>query len=423
MTKRSLIFLLLGCVLSSPCVAENIPAATADIASLPDYSDALLGDWGGRRSAMSDAGYDWEIVYKLDLLGKVTPPGEKIYGLDNLDIKLALDGEKIAGLKGSSGLLYVLSNRGGKPVAQGDHSAGLDNIETPAGGNTTKLYQAWIQQTFLDERLSVLAGLYDLNSEFYVTESSSMFIQPVYGIGAEMAGTGQNGPSIFPTTSMSLRIKAESAGYYLQAATLDGVPGDPNNPHGTHVQFNKGDGVLNVIEGAIPLSVAENAHDNKLALGVWRYTARFADLVDVDIYGNPVRRVSHGYYAMIEKVLRYQPDSNRESINGFIRAGKSDGDTSQFDLSWSTGLVFSGLFEGRDQDQFGIAYAQERNGEKWRTYSGNSEVFEKSLELSYRYRAMPGLVVQPTAQYLINHSRDPSRNRGWWLGTRFEATF
>ncbi len=419
MTKRSLIFLLLGCIFSSsPGAAENIPDATADIASLPDYSDTLLGDRGGRRTAMSDAGYDWEIVYKLDLLGKVSQPGQKIYGLDNLDIKLALDGEKIAGLKGSSGLLYILSNRGGKPVVHGDHSAGLDNIETPAGGNTTKLYQAWIQQTFLDDRLSVLAGLYDLNSEFYVTESSSMFIEPVYGIGAEMAGTGQNGPSIFPTTSMSLRIKAESAGYYLQAATLDGVPGDPNNPHGTHVQFNKGDGALDVIEGGLPLGGADDARDNKLALGVWRYTSRFDDLLDP-----AVKRISRGYYVLLDKVLRYQPDSNRESVNGFMRVGKTDGDTSQFDLSWSTGLVFSGLFEGRDQDRLGIAYAQERNGEKWRSYSDNPVVFEKSLELSYRYRAMPGLVVQPMAQYLLNHSSDPTRDKGWWLGTRFKTTF
>lgn len=300
MVKRLIVLLFFSWIGSiSANAAGNVPGTAADIdatGSLPDYSDALLGDWGGRRRAMSDAGYDWEIVYKLDLIGKVSPSGQKTYGLDNLDIKLALDGEKIAGVRGSSGLLYILSNRGGKRVAQGDHSAGLDNIETPAGANTTKLYQAWIQQTFLDERLSVLAGLYDLNSEFYVTESSSMFIQPVYGIGAEMGGTGQNGPSIFPTTSLALRAKAEAAGYYLQAAVLDGVPGDPNNPHGTHVQFNRGDGALDVVEGAIPLSVADNAHDNKLALGIWRYTARFDDLADVDINGNPVKRVSHGYY-------------------------------------------------------------------------------------------------------------------------------
>lgn len=66
----------------------------------------------------------------------------------------------------------------------------MDNIETPVNGNTTKLFQAWLQQTFLDERASVLAGLYDLNSEFYVTDSASMFTHPTFGIGAEFAGTG-----------------------------------------------------------------------------------------------------------------------------------------------------------------------------------------------------------------------------------------
>lgn len=422
MAKRSIILILFFWVNGiGICAAESAPGISpgpVSIAAPPDYSDTLFGDWGGRRGAMSNRGYDWEIVYKLDLLSKVSPTDKKIYGMGNLDIKLSLDGEKIAGLKGSSGFLYVLSNHGGKPVVQGDHTAGLDNIETPESANTTKLYQAWIQQTFLDERLSVLAGLYDLNSEFYATESSSMFIQPTYGIGAEMGGTGQNGPSIFPTASFGIRAKAETAGYYLQAVILDGVPGDPNNPHGTHVQFNKGEGALDVIEGAIPLSAAENAHDNKLALGVWHYTARFDDLIDPT-----VKRISHGYYAMIEKVLRYKPGSNEESINGFVRAGKTDGDTFQFDMSWSAGLVFSGLFAGHDRDQLGIGYAQERNGEKWRAYSGNPSAFEKSLELTYRYQAMPGLVMQPMAQYLINHSSDTAQDKIWWLGMRFETTF
>ena len=402
---------------------ENSPDAVAD--SQPDYSDTLTGDWGGRRGSMSAHGYDWEIVYKLDLLSKMSKPNRKTYGLDNLDIKLSLDGEKIAGLKGTSGLLYILSNHGSKPALMGDRLPhGLDNIETPYNANTTKLYQAWIQQTFLDERLSALAGLYDLNSEFYVTESSGIFIHPTFGIGAEMAGTGINGPSVFPTASFAIRAKAETAGYYLQAVTLDGVPGDPDNHHGTHVQFNKGDGALNVIEAAVPLSTAENAHDNKLALGVWRYTARFDDLLDVDINGNPVKSISRGYYAMMEKVLRYQPGSNEGSIGSFVRAGKTEGNTSQFDMSWSAGLVFSGLFAGRDQDQLGIAFAQERNGAKYRAVPGNSPViFEKSFELTYRYQAMPGLVLQPIAQYLLNHSYDPAQDKSWWLGMRIEASF
>jgi porin len=240
-----------------------------------------------------------------------------------------------------------------------------------------------------------------------------------------MAGTGQNGPSVFPTTSLGVRAKAGTAGYYLQAVVLDGVPGDPNNLHGTHVQFNKGDGALDVIEGAIPLSVAENAHDNKLALGVWQYTARFDDWVDKDVNGDPAKSRSYGYYAVIDKVLRYKPGSNDESINAFIRIGKTnaDADPSEFDMAWSTGLVFSGLFAGHDQDQLGIAFAQESNGAKYRAASGSTVANEKAFELTYRYQAIPGLVLQPIVQYLLNHSNDPAQNKSWWLGMRFEVTF
>ena len=414
MEQRLIVHLLfLGVCSISATAAGAVPVTSAVVTDTsPDYGDTLSGDWGGRRSAMHDAGYDWKIVYKLDLLDKVSSPGNKIYGLDNLDIKLALDGEKIAGINGSSALLYVLSNRGGKPVAHGNHSAGLDNIETPENANTTKLYEAWLQQLFFDGRLSVLAGLYDLNSEFYVTGPASLFIQPIYGIGAEMADTGKNGPSVFPTTSLALRTKVETAGYYIQAVTLDGVPGDPNNPHGNHVQLNRGDGALNVIEGAIPLGT--DAHDNKLALGTWRYTVHVDDLLDP-----LVKRISHGYYVLLEKALRDKTGGNEPGISGFVRAGKADGDTAQFDMTWSAGLVFSGLF-GRGQDQSGVAYAQERNGEKWRTYSGNPTVFERSLELTFRYQLKPGMVLQPTVQFLVNQNSNTARGDSWWLGMRAE---
>jgi porin len=189
------------------------------------------------------------------------------------------------------------------------------------------------------------------------------------------------------------------------------------------VQFNKGDGALQVVEGAIPLSVPEQAHANRVALGMWRYTARFDDLVDVDGSSNPIQRRSQGYYVLLEKALRHKPGSDDDSVNGFVRAGVTDGDTTQFDLAWSAGLVWSGPFEGRDEDQVGIAYALERNAEKWRIATGVPTASEKSVELTYRYQAIPGLALQPMAQYLINHSTDPAQDNKWWLGMRVEATF
>jgi len=122
----------------------------------------LSGDWGGARSRMSASGLDWEIVYKSSLHFNVSgglTSGNKYLG--NLDVKLAVDGEKAWGWPGATALLYVLNNHGGKINASHVGSAqGVDNIEVAT--NTTKLYQAWLQQSLLDDRLSVLAGLYDL---------------------------------------------------------------------------------------------------------------------------------------------------------------------------------------------------------------------------------------------------------------------
>lgn len=388
------------------------------------YSDSLLEERQSKHNSLNAKGYAWELVYKLDLIGKALPPSRKTYVLDNLDIQLALDGKKIIGIDGSTGLLHILSNRGGKPAEESNRLPhGLDNIETPTNANTTKLYQAWIQQTFLSERLSVLLGLYDLNSEFYVTESAGIFIHPTFGIGAEMAGTGKNGPSIFPTTSLGLRLKMEPvSGYILKFVSLDGVPGDTNNPSGTHLQFNKGDGVLNVVESEVPLGLAESPRNGKWTLGVWRYTAHFNDVLDRDIDGQPIQKLSRGIYTTVEQVLQHNPITNTDGLIGFVRVGKNDGDTTQFDMAWSAGLLLQGLLSDREQDLLGIGIAQERNGSKYRQMAGNTlPVYERSLEMTYRYQVRPGIVLQPVVQYLLNHSNDPAQNKSWWLGTRLQA--
>lgn len=92
-------------------------------------------------------------------------------------------------------------------------------------------------------------GLYDLNSEFDAIDTAGLFVNSSFGIGPDYSQSGQNGPSIFPTTSVALRLAYQvTEHYYLQAAVLDGVPGDPNNNKGTHIQFNRGDGLLYAAE-------------------------------------------------------------------------------------------------------------------------------------------------------------------------------
>jgi porin len=384
----------------------------------PTYGDRLTGGWNGARAAMAERGYNWDIVYKLDLVGKANGANSgKLYWLDNLDVMLSADGGKF-GWSGFSALLHILSNQGQKPALEGGRLPnGLDNIETPEGANTTKIYQAWVQQSFGDSGFSVLAGLYDLNSEFYLTDASAMFIHPTFGIGNELAGTGVNGPSIFPTTSLGIRFKYEpKAKGYFQAAVLDGVPGDPDNPHGTHIQFAKGDGTLTVTELGYHLGTGETP-EGKVALGMWRYSAKFDDLLDVDTAGNPVRRHSYGMYVLGEHTLWR---SGERDLRGFVRAGQDDGDTTQFVRAWSAGLVWRGIIAGRADDMIGIGIFQEDNARKYRIASGNPAPYERGLEIDYRRQVTPWLVVQPFAQHVINHGSTPTEDRTWWTGVRFE---
>ncbi len=113
-------------------MASNI--ALAETETAPDWNaETLTGDWAGRRSAMLAQGYDLQLIYKLDLLYSTAPSREKIYGLDNLDLKLNVDFEKINGSKGTTAFLHIISNRGDKPGAHSNRLPhGVDNIETPA---------------------------------------------------------------------------------------------------------------------------------------------------------------------------------------------------------------------------------------------------------------------------------------------------
>ena len=282
--------------------------------------------------------------------------------------------------------------------------------------------------------MSVLFGLYDLNSEFYVSHSTGIFLHPSPGIGSELAQTGLNGPSVFPTSSVGLRV-----GYlptpetYVQAVVLDGVPGDPDNPRGTHIQFNDGDGALRVVEvGYIPGKAqggesASRDQTDKYAVGVWSYTSRFEDLVDVDAGGDPLmRKGNRGFYVLAERTLHRGTRNPDSHADGFIRYGRANADFNQFSSYFQTGLVFSGMVAGRSEDQFAVSYSTARTGDKHRlaAFIAGAEAtsHESVWEATYRAYMAPWLSVQPNIQYVINPGADAQIKNATVLGVRFEMS-
>lgn len=393
-----------------PALLAAFPAMAQD--DSPDYTNRLTGGWNGHRAALHDQGIDIDGSYTFDLWRNVSG-GAKTgnAGSDNLDLQVNFDGEKLYGLPGSTIFFHFLNNNGGQINSHAGTNGGIDNIEV--GTPTAQLYEAWIEQSFLNDVISFRAGLYDLNTEFYVTDTSGLFINPTYGIGTEFAASGQNGPSIFPVTSVGARLLINPTDkIYIQGAILDGVPGDPDNAEGTHIQFNDNDGALLAVEVGYRDEVIGH-----YGIGVWQYTEEFDDWTETDDAGDPVQNSNRGIYALAERNIYTDPGNENRKIDGFARFGVSDGDVSQFDYSWSAGLVYSGAFESRPDGQFGLGVSGAKNSDKFRE-ANPSDSHETQLELTYSDKLTPWLSIQPDVQYTINPGTDPANSNALTIGLR-----
>lgn len=326
--------------------------------------------------------------------------------LDNLDIVFEADMERLVGWSGAQVHVYGLYNNG-KSISDlaGDTQA-VSNIE--AGTRALRLYEAWIDQKIGDS-LSVKAGLYDLNSEFDALDAAGLFVSSPHGIGTDFAQSGENGPSIFPSTALAARVQwAPAEGWAVRAAVLDGVPGDPDHPGRTAIKLGHGDGALLVGEVEAPLG------GGKLLLGRWQYTARF-ERND----GTGTGKGNGGTYLRGEFPL---VDRAERKVDAFFRLGTAAGSFNMFDGFASTGLKFSGWVPGREEDEFGIALAAAFTSNSYRaaTGAGSSEV---AIEATYRAPIASWLSLQPSIHYIRNPSADPSVADALVIGLRAEASF
>ena len=204
------------------------------------------------------------------------------------------------------------------------------------------------------------------------------------------------------------------------------MPGNPNNPHGTHIRLDKGDGSLTVIEFGADTTEEGGAFD-KTAIGLWRYSARADDPMDVDGLGNPLRRTDQGFYLLAERTLRAEAEDPAQGLSGFVRFGTVSKDVYQADWSGSLGLHYQGLFDGRDDDTAGIAVTTSHASSKYRDSQlvlGNvADSSETVVEITYRAQLQLWLSVQPLVQRIFNPNMDAALRDAWVAGMRLEVAF
>ena len=432
-------------------LALSTAMAADDASTIPDYAnETISGDWGGLRPRLFKAGVGTEFGWKVDALANLT--GGIRHGgtaMGNLDSKLKFDLDKLAGWNDTTAFLHILANQGGKANARQVGSLlGVSNIEVPS--NTVKVFQGWVQKQY--GNLALLVGLYPIDTEFQVVDSAGIFIQPPYGATGELALT--RGPSIFNTSSFGTRIRwtAADQSIYSQFALLDGIPGDPRNPKGTHIRFDKGDGSFAIAEfGWTPQASGhafESGHDAakakesesgtaavavaaekvetiaKYALGLWRYSAHVDHLAESDAVGNPQRVPSWGGYLLAERTLFRLNNDPARRLTAFFRYSMTDGRSSPLRDSLNLGLNFKGPVAGREDDALGIALTRGRIGNAWskaESIAGNDPVdAEYVSEITYRAQVNRKFSLQPVWQHFRHPGGYRSTRDADVVGARLE---
>lgn len=412
----------------------------------PDFAGTTLtGDWRGTRTQAWQDGLQLEAGLRLDSLRSRGEGFDRTRTVSHLDVRFRADLERLLGWQDTVAYLNVLDDRGAGPSRDVGNLMGVTSIEVPVP--TTRIFQAWGQKGFFDDRFSLLAGIYPIDSEFFVMESATALLQPIYGTPADLVLT--NTPSIFNNAALGLRGKWYSSDrtVYAMGALLDGVPNDPRRPKASAVKLSGKDGVFVIAElGWMPLEQthafdfeptdpaqvrrppAVAIHEKyggtaKYAVGLWRYGRMRPDLVDIDAAGEPRQRRSHGGYLLAERTLFGLPGDPLRNLTAFARYTFADPDTIAIDRSWNVGFRWRGPLAQRPQDSITVAWTRGQLADKYRSTLGHPADSERMLEMTWRVELSPWLAIQPDYQVIRNARGESGARPVRVLGARFDLVF
>ena len=202
-------------------IARTILAVLSIVAKIACAQMAPPDSSGHLRAIGLDFSYTGELVG--DAAGGARR-GVVFAGLAGTQLTLRLN--RLIGWPGASAFIYALDTHGGAPSSLVGDVQGVSNLEAPPA---VRLEEMWLQQNMLANHVSLLAGRYDVSSEFYVVQSGNLFLNSSPGTGPEFALSGVEGPSrSFPFTAVGARLDSvkPSRNSVIRAAVMDGVPVD-----------------------------------------------------------------------------------------------------------------------------------------------------------------------------------------------------
>jgi porin len=398
---------------------EPLPAPVIETSE--DFREKyLLGDWLGARSRLADQGIKPLVLFITDPFVNTTGgrrPGFSEYDL--LGIDLLFDTDKLFGCPGGEFRIGIANNSGtslSQKYVGNNFPIQLADVASPEFRLT---YLSYTQSLF-DDQISVRFGRTTINSVYGEEFAGSQYFKAFTSVAFDLVPLGifLNAPGAFgyPLTTWGARIKFEPVeSFYVMAGCYNG---DPEVKEGDHhgVDFTLDGPPFVIGEVGLRRNYGKDAPGlpGNLKLGAY-FNGGSAEVFDAGVAGRPSETVQarYGFYVVGDQALmRWGDPAEKRHLGAFAAfVCAPDQRVNQAPYFFDAGLVDYGFLPSRPRDfaGFGAAYGSYsgdlRRAEEVQALTDPAigvQSWEMTLEFMYGYTAKPGLLVQPSLQYLIN---------------------
>ncbi len=424
-------------------------------------SESTFGTLGGSRDVLADHGVEFFGGYTAEIWGNTAgglKRGSVYTGL--LDFGADLDFEKMVGWQGASFSTTWLWLSGRD--ASEDLVGNFLTVSNIAGFNTLRMLEMWFQQDFwlrdgdaAHSGLSIRVGQLTADSEFFISAYGSTFINGTFGWPAVAYTNIPEGGPGYPMGAPGARVAATPVEWLtFQTAVFQGnVFAQDVNRHGFRWRLDRQYGFLWMNEAQVRWGHAEDSTilPGQMKLGAWFHSADFAAVAGDDVYWG-----DSGYYGILDQMIFREasaplsgkgagtvvsPDGkstksfqepvalapSNQGLGWFGRISFTPQDRNFVGFYFDTGLVYTGLIPGRDDDALGIAlgYANLTRGAAQTLFDSGSRKagYEAVIELTYDTQITKWLRVQPDLQYIIRPGGTGDLGNAFVLGGRVSLTF
>jgi porin len=289
--------------------------------------------------------------------------------------------------------------------------------------DATRLFELWLEQTIIKDKLSVRIGQLAADEEFILSDGGGYFINGTWGWPSISAADLPNGGPAYPLATPGVRVAVnpnEKMGLLIGVYNGDPAPecnkagGDPQrcNDHG--LDFELDDDPLLMVEGVYRYN-QEGRLPGAVKIGGWNHFGTFEDQrfdsggALIAVTGNPGRPHDNdwGLYGIIDQLIWRVPGSeDPQGVGIFARVIGAPEDRNLIDWYFDGGLTFTGMFRNRPNDAFAVGFAYTNISDQVSAFDVDfgepvARNYEALIEICYTFQINDGLAIQPDFQYIF----------------------